>query len=122
MFTTSVPKADLTDHAQVFNYVSWTDPKSTDVTAPDVYSVACVANYHSTKMNKVTVRNYKSTSSFGDNELDWSNLTWQNANQNKRRATREKEIDYYSEFETAKTRKLSAVKDDGSRSLASSFY
>jgi len=48
-FTTSVPKADLKDGSQVFNYVSWTDPKSADITKPDVYSVACVAGYSASK-------------------------------------------------------------------------
>ena len=70
-FFTRVPRDEATDGAQVFNWVSWTDPRSDSSTNPDVYSLGCTATIDSTSaQNAVRVTNYKGSRSFAKH--DWS--------------------------------------------------
>jgi hypothetical protein len=73
----------------VFNYVSWTDPKSADIRKPDVYSVACVAGYNESKQNFVNVFNYKGNKGFGNKEQNWKKMTMWDANRDNYRKYRE---------------------------------
>ena len=102
-FFTRVPRDEATDGAQVFNWVSWTDPRSDSSTNPDVYSLGCTATIDSTSaQNAVRVTNYKGSRSFAKH--DWSaqaliDLGRGNAQNPSLRPKRENPINYEAEFE-----------------------
>ena len=98
-FSTAVLDTDLKQDAVLFNWVSWTDPKSSDKTKPDIYSVGCEVTYDKKDgKNKVRVNNYKGKRSFGEKELKWDGLTVKDANSKIRTGKRETKIDYAEEF------------------------
>jgi hypothetical protein len=52
-------------------------------------------------MNRVDVSNYKGTKGFGDKEHQWTKTSLKNANKDAYRSYREKEIDYFAQFDSA---------------------
>ena len=98
IFNTGVPNANAVDNAVLFNWVSWSDPRSSNPTQPDIYSVGCEVTYKENDINLVKVTNYKGKKSFLGTELDWNNLKKDDINKDIRTSSRTNTIDYYYEF------------------------